>query len=46
MGDGGKIMALELVLEDKIHFEATECNHSMLFKKMIVSSKTIFGSYY
>ena len=33
MGDGGKTMALELVLEDKVSFEATECNHLMLFKK-------------
>jgi len=26
-------MALELVLEDKISFEATECNHLVMFEK-------------
>jgi len=46
MGDGGKIMVLDLMLEYKISFEATECNHLIMLKKMIVSSKNIFGTYY
>ena len=46
MGDGGKIMALELMLEDKISFEAAECNNVLLFQIMVVSLKNIFGSCY
>ena len=33
-------MALELMLEDKISFEATECNHLMLFKKRLYLRRT------
>jgi hypothetical protein len=46
VGDGWKIMGLELMLEDNISFEATECNNLVLFKEMNGSLKNIFGSYY